>query len=70
MKNKKSYFMNIGKNGNYFDFLNDNQIAKLKNSFNEALKKYNLWIILIGSSCLTKYIEENYLIENYLNSLF
>ena len=42
MRGKKSFFMNIGNNSNYSQFLNDSQISKIKDSFNEKLKKYNL----------------------------
>ena len=41
-KFKDRYFMNIGKKDSYKNFLNDTQTAKLKDSFGEYIKKYNL----------------------------
>ena len=41
-KFKDRYFMNIGKKDSYKNFLNDAQTSKLKDSFGEYIKKYNL----------------------------
>ena len=41
-KFKDRYFMNIGKNNSYKNFLNESQISKLKDSFGEYIEKYNL----------------------------
>ena len=41
-KIKDRYFMNIGKNNSYKNFLNVSQISKLKDSFGEYIEKYNL----------------------------
>ena len=41
-KFENRYFMNIGKNNNYQNFLNERQTSKLKESFGEYIKNYNL----------------------------
>ena len=41
-RGKKTSFMNFGKNDNYSTLLNNDQIEKLKNSFHQMIKKYNL----------------------------
>ena len=41
-KFKDRYFMNIGKNNSYKNFLNESQTMKLKDSFGEYIEKYDL----------------------------
>ena len=53
-KIKDRYFMNIGKNNSYKNFLNVSQISKLKDSFGEYIEKYNLWFINLKNSLRIK----------------
>ena len=41
-KKKGRYFMNVGKNDNYKNLLNEDQTLILKESFGNYIDKYNL----------------------------